>query len=145
MGRATDDVHTSTMTSTFSASNHSRDLRPDLGLVLVVSEDDLDLQAPIRRAKILDGHECCDPRTRPGRGGIGSGLVVQDADLDDAVGYLGVGWWPGEAQHGEQRRGAYYPRSQPHRHDDSRAPEGTGICRYRRARIYRGRGLVKTG
>src|SRR5262249_3935418 len=64
-------------------------------------------------------------------------------DLDDAVGNLSMGWWPGETQHGEQCRGAYDPRSRPHRHVDSRAPEGTGYAATAGRGSIAGRELVK--
>ena len=69
----------------------------------MVSEDDLDLHALGRRAKVLDGHEGRHPRPGPGQGSVWPGLVVQDADLDDPVRDLGVGSLRGEAQHREKR------------------------------------------
>jgi hypothetical protein len=67
----------------------------------MVSEDNLDLHALGGGAEVLDGHERRHPRSGPGRAGVWSGLVVQDADLDDPVGDLGVGMPRGETQCGE--------------------------------------------
>ena len=64
------------------------DLGAHVGLVLVVGGDDLDLQALLGGLEVLDGHAGGDHRALPGEIGVEARLVVEHADLDDAVGDL---------------------------------------------------------
>ena len=102
------------------------DLRADVGLVLMVGEDDLDRETLGRRPEVLDGHEGRHPRARSGQGRVSPGLVVEDADPDDPVGNLGVGWLSVEAQHREERKNAYRASSKKtHVRPRSPHPDGT--------------------
>jgi hypothetical protein len=77
------------MTSTLSESYHCRAIfDPDVGLVLMVGEDDLDLHALGRRAKIFHRHPRRHHRALSGEVRVEARLVVQHADLDDPVGDL---------------------------------------------------------
>jgi hypothetical protein len=81
-----------------------RDLRADVRLVLVVGEDDLDLHPLLVGAVVRDSHPGGHHRALAGEVGVEAGLVVEDADLDDAVRDLSVrGGADGEQrrQHGE--------------------------------------------
>ena len=83
---ATPEFGTSTITSTLSTSYHWRAmLRADVGLVLVVGGDDLDLHALLRGAEVLDRHARGDHRARRPRGRRRGSTVVQHADLDHVV------------------------------------------------------------
>ena len=62
------------------------DVRADVGLVLVVGRDDLDLDALVRRLEVLDRHAGGDHRAFAREVGIEAGAVVQDADLDRDLG-----------------------------------------------------------
>ena len=89
---ATDEVGTSTITSTLSVSYHcAGDARADVGLVLVVGRDDLDLHALARRRR-SPRPPCCaaSDRARAGEVGVEARHVVQHADLDDVVRDLGA-------------------------------------------------------
>ena len=66
-------------------------LGADVGLVLVVGGDDLDLQSLLVGAEVLDGHTGRHHGALAGEIGVETRLVVQHADLDDAVGDLGGG------------------------------------------------------
>ena len=68
----------------------AHDVRADVRLVLMVGADDLDLHALGGGAEILDRHARGDHRALAAQVGIGARHVVQDADLDDAVGVLRV-------------------------------------------------------
>jgi len=63
----------------------------DVGLVLMVGKNDLDLHALLRRAEVFDRHPRGHHGPHAGEVRINAGHVVHDSDLDDAVGYLGVG------------------------------------------------------
>ena len=65
-----------------------RDIRSDVGLVLMVGEDDLDLHALGRRAKIFHRHPRRHHRALSGEVRVEARLVVQHTDLDDPVGDL---------------------------------------------------------
>ena len=67
----------------------ARDGGADVGLVLVVGRDDLDLQALVGRLEILDRHARGDHRALAGDVGIEAGAVVHHADLE--VDLLGLG------------------------------------------------------
>ncbi len=83
---ATPEFGTSTMTSTLSASYHLlRDAGADVGLVLVVGGDDLDLVAALLDAGILDRQLGRHHRTGAGQVGIEARHVGQHADLDQVV------------------------------------------------------------
>ena len=60
----------------------------DIGLVLVVGRDDLDLEAALLDAGILDRHLRGGDRARAGEVGVEARHVGQHADLDDVVGDL---------------------------------------------------------
>jgi hypothetical protein len=62
------------------------DVGGDIGLVLVVGIDDLDRHTQHLAAEILDRHLCGLDRRFAAEIGIDARLVVQDADLDLAVG-----------------------------------------------------------
>jgi hypothetical protein len=64
-------------------------LRAHVRLVLVVGEDDLDLEALGGGTEILDRHPRGDHRALARQIGVEARLVVEDSDLDDAVGDLG--------------------------------------------------------
>jgi hypothetical protein len=87
---AADEVGTSTITSTPSSSYHCpRDVGGDVGLVLVVGRDDLDVPALARDAEVLRRHARGHDRAFAGQVGIEAGAVVHHADLD--VDVLAVG------------------------------------------------------
>ena len=67
------------------------DRKPDIGLVLMVGEDDLDPGSAAFRRKILRRHLRCDIRAMPDLIGKRSGKVAQDADLELPARDLGVG------------------------------------------------------
>ena len=69
----------------------ARDVGGDVGLVLVVGVDDLDRRALHLAAEILDRHLGGLDRPLAAEIGIDARLVVQDADLDLAVGDVGGG------------------------------------------------------
>ena len=66
----------------------ARDAGADVGLVLMVGGDDLDLVAALFDARILDGHPRRRDRARAGQVGVQARHVGQDADLDHVVGNL---------------------------------------------------------
>ena len=68
----------------------ARDVGADVGLVLMVGADDLDLHAFLLAAEILDRHLRGDDGAGTGDVGIKPRHVVQDADLGHIVGGLGV-------------------------------------------------------
>ena len=65
-----------------------RDIGADVGLVLMIREDDLDLHALRRGAEVLHGHPCRQHRALPREVRVEARLVVQHTDLDDPVGDL---------------------------------------------------------
>ena len=69
----------------------ARDVRRDVGLVLVVGGHDLDRRVHNLAAEILDRHQGGFIGILTAKVGINAGLVVQNADLDGAVRYLGHG------------------------------------------------------
>ena len=73
------------------------DGRADIGLVLVIGREDLDLHALFRGTEILDRHARGDHRALPREVGVEARLVVQHADPDHAVGHLGVSRAGGES------------------------------------------------
>ena len=66
------------------------DVDADVGLVLVVAADDLDLPALLREPGILDRHLDRDHGVGAADVGIEARHVVENADLDGL--FLGVGW-----------------------------------------------------
>jgi hypothetical protein len=66
----------------------ARDGGTDIGLVLMIREDDLDRFSQHRTARVLCRHAGGGDRTRTTEIGIETGLVVEHADLDDVVGNL---------------------------------------------------------
>ena len=58
------------------------DGRADVGLVLVVGRDELDLDARLSMPEVLDGHRARDDRAGAREVGVEAGHVVQHADLD---------------------------------------------------------------
>ena len=62
-----------------------RNRRADVGLVLVIGNDDLDRLAEHRAANIFDRHARGDDRARAAQVGVEAGLVVEHADADDVV------------------------------------------------------------
>ncbi len=68
----------------------AREARADVGLVLMIGRHDLDPEASLGRAEILDRQAGSDHRPLAGEVGVQARLVVQHANLDDAVGNLGL-------------------------------------------------------
>ena len=68
----------------------ARDRRADIGLVLVVGDDDVDRLAEYRSAGILNRHPRGDDRAGAAEVGIEARLIVENTDANDAVGYLRV-------------------------------------------------------
>ena len=64
------------------------DVRADIGLVLMIGSDHLDLQSLFGGAEVFDRHARGHDRSRAGDIGIKAGHIVHDADADDAVGDL---------------------------------------------------------
>jgi hypothetical protein len=65
-----------------------RDRRADIGLVLVIGEDDLDRLAQHGAAEILRGHARGDHRSLSGQISVDARLVVEHSDLDGVAGGL---------------------------------------------------------
>jgi hypothetical protein len=63
----------------------ARDARADVGLVLVVRRDELDLVAAFLDAGVLHGHARRDDRARAREVGVQARHVGQHADLDEVV------------------------------------------------------------
>src|SRR6185369_10993749 len=61
---------------------------PDIGLVLMIGEYDLDRLAEHRTAGVLDRHPRSRDRTGAAEIGIETGLVIENADPDHVVGNL---------------------------------------------------------
>jgi hypothetical protein len=74
-----------------TASAMEGDADADVGLVLMIGADDLDLLAFDRAAEILRGHLRGGERAFAGAVGIDARHVGHDADLHDIVGDLRVG------------------------------------------------------
>ena len=66
----------------------ARNRGADIGLVLMVGGHDLDRLAEHHPASVLDRHARGDHRAGTAEVGIEAGLIVEDADANDAVGYL---------------------------------------------------------
>jgi hypothetical protein len=62
--------------------------RPDIGLILVIGEYDLDRLAEHGAANVLDRHSCGDDRTWAAQVSVEAGLVVEHANSDDIIRYL---------------------------------------------------------
>ena len=77
------------------------DVGGDVGLVLVVGRDDLDLDALAGGVEVLDRHAGGDDRAFARQVGIDAGAVVQHADLDGGLGQRpglpAAGWRPRRA------------------------------------------------
>ena len=82
----------------------ARDLRADVGLVLVVGGDDLDLEALVLGREVLDRHLRGDHRARAAQVGVEARLVVQHPDLDHAARDLRVRRSRSERQCGRGRQ-----------------------------------------
>jgi hypothetical protein len=68
----------------------ARDVEADIHLVLVIGDEHLDLAAQNLAAEILDRHLRRLHGARAGQIGVGAGLVVHDADGEDALGEGGA-------------------------------------------------------
>ena len=68
----------------------ARDRRSDVGLALMVRHHDVDRLAEHLPADVLDCHARGDDRARAAEVGVNVGLIVEDADPNDVVGYLCV-------------------------------------------------------
>jgi len=62
----------------------------DIGLVLMVGDHDIDRLAEHGAAGILDRHARGNDRAGAAQVGIEARLIVENADANDAVGYLCV-------------------------------------------------------
>ena len=80
-----------------------RNRRADFGLVLVIGGDDLDLHAFFRGAEVFHCHARRDHRALPREVRVEARLVVQHADLDDAIRDLRLG-----SAHGKSHRGSHH-------------------------------------
>src|SRR5262249_24332726 len=80
----------------------ARDVRSDIGLVLVIGADDFDLHALGGGAEIVNRHLCRHNGAGAPEVGINSRHVIQHADLDRAVGKLRL---RGAAAEYERERG----------------------------------------
>jgi hypothetical protein len=68
----------------------ARDRGADIGLVLMVGDHDIDRLAEHGAAGILDRHARGNDRAGAAQVGIEARLIVENADANDAVGYLCV-------------------------------------------------------
>ncbi len=89
----------STMTSTLSTSNHWRAMfDADVGLILMIPGNNVDLPSLGRHAGILDRHLGGQRRAGTTEVGVKAGLIAQRSDLDGLV--LRDSKVPGGKRHG---------------------------------------------
>jgi hypothetical protein len=86
------------------------DVRSDIGLVLMIDGNDLDLHAFGGSAEILDRELGCGDRAWAAIVGIEARHIGQDANLDDAVSILRLGRTAGqERRHRDILRAVFMP------------------------------------
>ena len=93
-GRAADDRIDTILLDPFLGDGHA-----DIGLVLIVRDDNLDRGVTDLAAEILDRQLDRSHRAGAAVVGIGAGLVIHHADADHLVRHVGSG------RHGSHRRG----------------------------------------